>query len=119
MTDRDWLAKLKVGDKVLIRGKLWRDHHESATVEKLLRLHLVAGGIKFRLKNGYVLVPKGRYRPPISLVPWDAVIRLQEERDEADGICRRIETYHDWRELSIVALRAIAALLPGKETKDA
>lgn len=114
MTDSAWLAKLKVGDKVLrVCGGGWGGPNFYAeTVQKVGKLHVTVGGRKYRIDGGRQAGDP--YASRIEQFDKEP-LRLQELDRERCRLANRMDDIR-WRDIDLETLKAIAALLP-QETK--
>lgn len=105
MSDTDWLAKLQVGDEVM----LTRPYPMLKTVEKFTKLHVIVGGEKYLRNTGRKAGELYGYIHQRD----DDTLREWEEGRERNVISNRLRDIR-WSEVSLETLRAIAALLPAE-----
>jgi hypothetical protein len=122
MSDSEWLANLKEGDKVLIGTISWGHSYDAARITKVGKLHLSATighgsgySRKFSIKNGYEV--GNTYRTYLAKYDQKLLDKQQNERDRTKLAQEISETR--WRDLDHKTLKAIAALLPKDEGSDA
>lgn len=107
-----WQDNLKVGDTVAIRCRGYNENYRRATIEKLSKLYVWAGGSKFHRQNGYVVGNKSsgrcaeRYGEPL-----DSVLRSAEWRTVAKALAERTGSVYSLEDCSIEQIRgALRAL---------
>ena len=108
-----WQDNLKVGDTVAIRCRGYNENYRRATIEKLSKLYVWAGGSKFHRYYGYVVGYNKNWRAYAERYgePLDSVLRSAEWLTVAKALAERTGSVYSMSDFSIEQIRgALRAL---------